>query len=224
MNYRLLLLLVGLLTLATATIAFASLHHSAKSQPTLAAQSRPSLQIDDEEYAVYSALINDSLKDSDEDEKRKAPGDRLLIIEKHPSLWEGFVDDESKNFFEELKKNSSELEPETVNDLRVKSNEPSLLERKFAIDIKYALVGNEELEALFKEDVGGGWEAFHRKYPKSNGFLTLSRVGFNADKTQALVYKGWSCGGLCGGGAYILLRKKNGVWVVGQSVGPTWVS
>jgi hypothetical protein len=148
----------------------------------------------------------------------------VLIINDKPSVWVGFLEEESKNFFEELKRSSPELQPDTVNDLQVKSNDTSSLEPKFSIKIKYLLVKDEEIDALFKDTVMGGWAAFNKKYPKSSGILSLSRVGINADKTQALVYKGWSCGGLCGGGGYTLLTKKKGVWVVGPSIGPTWVS
>lgn len=224
MNYRSLLLIISLLIVATATTA--SLHGSASAPPlTAASAARRLSEIEDEEYAVYSALINHDLKEGQAQEKRKDANERVLVINDSPSLWEGFLESESKNFFNEMKNSSPELQPETVNDLQVKSqNDAPRLQRKLSINIKYLLVKDEDIEALFKDNVMGGWEGFHRKYPKSSGFLTLSRVGFNADKTQALVYKGWSCGGLCGGGGYTLLSKKNGVWSVGPDVGPTWVS
>ncbi|HEX8748752.1 MAG TPA: hypothetical protein VF717_16385 [Pyrinomonadaceae bacterium] len=181
------------------------------------------LQIEDEEYAVYSALINEDLKESAGE--RQDPGERVLIINDSPSLWQGFMLDKSKNFFDELKNSSPDLQPETVNDLQVKSqNATSRLEPKLSIKIKYILAKDEELDDLFKNNVMGGWEAFHKKYPKSSGFLVFSRVGFNSDKTQAVVYKGWSCGGLCGGGGYLLMTKKNGVWRVSRGIGSTWVS
>ncbi len=224
MRYRLFFLLIGLLILTAGVTGWTSLQLKSQSTTALAAAKPRPLQIDDDEYAVYSALINDDLKDSDSDNKSSNKSDRVLIIEQRPSLWGGSIPAEENQFFEELKKSAPELQPETINDLLVKSNAVTLLERKFNIKIKYALVSNEELDALFKEDVGGGWEAFHKKFPKSSGILTLSRVGFNADKTQALVYKGWSCGGLCGGGGYTLLKKKKGVWVVDRGVGPEWVS
>ncbi|HEX8175441.1 MAG TPA: hypothetical protein VF543_10000 [Pyrinomonadaceae bacterium] len=222
MNYRSLLLLLVFLTVATGTLA--ALDASARRQPVTPVAVSPNLlQIEDEEYAVYSALINADLKESEG--RRRDAGERLLIINDSPSLWQGFLEDESKTFFDELKNSSPNLQPETVNDLQVKSqNDTSRLEPKLSIKIKYLLVKDEELDALFKDNVMGGWEAFERKYPKSSGFLTFSRVGFNSDKSQALVYKSWSCGGLCGGGGYILLTKKKGVWVVGPGVGPTWVS
>jgi hypothetical protein len=180
-------------------------------------------QIDEEEYAVYSVLINSNLKSDEQLKESGEPKDRVLIIDDKPSLWDGFGDGEKDKFFEELKKSSTELQPETVNDLLVKSNETSTLERKLSIKIDYQLIKDEEVEGFFKEG-GGGWEAFHKKYPKASGIMTVSRVGFNADKTQALVYTGWSCGGLCGGGGYTLLTKKSGGWVKAGHVGPTWVS
>lgn len=223
MNCRTLLLIAGLLIVATATPA--SLHDIARPHTLTASASTRHLQIEDEEYAVYAALINSDLKESAAQEKREDAGERVLIINDAPSLWQGFLVEESKNFFDKLKNSSTELQPETVNDLQVKSqNSAYRLERKFSINIKYLLVKDEDLDALFKDKVTGGWKAFHQKYPKSSGFLVLSRVGLNADKTQALVYKGWSCGGLCGGGSYTLLIKKNGVWTVRGSVGPVWVS
>jgi hypothetical protein len=46
----------------------------------------------------------------------------------------------------------------------------------------------------------------------SRGWIELSAVGFNADKTVAVVYMGHHCGGLCGGGGFHVLQKKGGKW------------
>ncbi|MBD0371703.1 MAG: hypothetical protein ICV60_12760 [Pyrinomonadaceae bacterium] len=221
MRYRLFLLLLGLLTLTTGAISLASFNR--KAHPPSPAARANLFQIEDEEYAVYSALINDDLKEDEGEPKR--PKDRVLIIDESTSLWDGMIEEEKDKFFEELKKSSPELQAETVEDLQAKSTSPSTLARNFSIGINYLLVSNEEIKEMFKGDgVLRGWEAFHRKYPNSGGILTLSRVGFNADKTQALVYKGWSCGGLCGGGGYTLLVKKKGAWVIKGHPGPSWVS
>jgi hypothetical protein len=40
----------------------------------------------------------------------------------------------------------------------------------------------------------------------------LSPVAFHAAQTLAVVYMGHSCGSLCGGGTFHLLKKKDGVW------------
>lgn len=173
-------------------------------------------EIEDEEYAVYSALINENTDDENVN--------RSVIIMDQPSPWVGFIDEERKSFYEDLLKSSPGLMAETVNDLKAKNEEHHLFTRRFNIKRRYVLVSEKEIEDFFREGVGGGWEKFYRKYPKTLGYATFSRVGFNSEKTQALVYQAHHCGGLCGGGSYILLTKTNGVWTIKGSVGPGWVS
>jgi hypothetical protein len=48
--------------------------------------------------------------------------------------------------------------------------------------------------------------------PYTGGWIELSAIGFNADKTVAVVYMGHLCGGLCGGGQFHVLQKKDGKW------------
>lgn len=171
--------------------------------------------IEDEEYAVYSALINENTGDENIN--------RPLVIKDKPSAWVGSLEEEKSTFYEDLLKSSSILSSETVDDLRAKNEETHTFKRRFDIKRKYILVSEKEIDDIFKKG-GGWWEEFYRRYPETRGFATFSRVGFNDDKTQALVYQAHSCGGLCGGGAYVLLVKINGVWTRKGTVGPVWVS
>jgi hypothetical protein len=55
----------------------------------------------------------------------------------------------------------------------------------------------------------------------------VSAVGFNKERTRALVYVGHHCGSLCGGGGYHLLVKKDGRWQVDREfrgMSCLWVS
>jgi hypothetical protein len=64
---------------------------------------------------------------------------------------------------------------------------------------------------------------FEARFPNNLGFFVVSHVGLNLNKTEALLYIDHFCGGLCGGGDYVLMRKVNGVWhVVERHM--TWVS
>lgn len=65
-----------------------------------------------------------------------------------------------------------------------------------------------------KKLVDGGWEPFHKKYPKAPGITLVSRPGLNAEHTRALLYIGTSCDMLCGEGVFILLGKDGGQWKV----------
>jgi hypothetical protein len=197
-----------------AAIAFRG-NSKAVAPPQLSQQTRQS-EIEEEEYAVYSALLNENTNDDNVN--------RLLIIMDQPSPWVDFIDDEQNDFYEGLLKSSPALMAETVNDLKAKNNEHHRFTRRFNITRRYVLISEKDIDDLFRKGVGDGWEKFYRKYPKTDGYATFSRVGFNAEKTQALVYQAHGCGGLCGGGSYILLTKTNGVWTVKGNIGPTWVS
>lgn len=87
---------------------------------------------------------------------------------------------------------------------------PWLLQQKFITQIPYKLLTADELKSAFEPE---GWESFYRRYPDSGGWIELSAVGFNANKTVAVVYMGNHCGGLCGGGKFHVLQKKDGKWI-----------
>jgi hypothetical protein len=78
------------------------------------------------------------------------------------------------------------------------------------------LVTRAELDAAFETpsgtNVGDGWEGFRHYFPDSAGYLILSGVGFNAERTIALVYEEHRCGGLCGAPSYYILQKRDGRW------------
>jgi len=86
-----------------------------------------------------------------------------------------------------------------------------LLQKAFQIDQPYDFIFEKELDGLFT-DGPGGWKAFYEKYPDSGGYNQFSAVGFNADKTVAVVYAAHFCGGLCAGGEFYVLEKKDGKW------------
>ncbi len=116
------------------------------------------------------------------------------------------------------------LQPVIANFLEV-NKKRWLLEKTFTMDQSVEFVFSRELEAIFSDGVGG-WEAFYKKFPDSGGFNEVSAVGFNADKTVAIVYVAHHCGGLCGGGQFYVLKKAQGRWHEFEWKGQTctWVS
>jgi len=90
-----------------------------------------------------------------------------------------------------------------------------LLQRLFQSEKPYGLVSSDEIKAAFKE---GSWESFKSRYPGSGGYITVSVVGFNKDKTLAVVYTGSSCGALCGRWGFHVLEKVSGKWKAANGV------
>jgi len=95
----------------------------------------------------------------------------------------------------------------------VKLNEKTWrLQRDFGIEKPYELIAYDELKPGLKQE---GWENFYKQYPNSGGCLIgLSAVGFNVDKTVAVVYMGHRRPGigLGGGGRFHVLQKQDGKW------------
>jgi hypothetical protein len=84
------------------------------------------------------------------------------------------------------------------------------LQDKFDLKTPYKLVSSDQVLELIKKD---GWQGFYNAYPDSGAFIDLSAVGFNADKTVAVVSKGGWCGELCGEGGFYVMQKKLGKWI-----------
>jgi hypothetical protein len=95
----------------------------------------------------------------------------------------------------------------------------------FSTDVSTELHLPSGARAAFvsRSDLGTKTGEFETRFPNNLGFFVVSHVGLNLNKTEALLYVERFCGGLCGGGDYVLLRKVDGVWhVVGHH--GTWVS
>jgi hypothetical protein len=100
-----------------------------------------------------------------------------------------------------------------VDNYTAKNNRKWVLERKFDLP-QYELVEF-------------GQRAGRASPPAASVTFDVSAVGFNRDRTRALVYVGHHCGNLCGGGGYHLLVKKEGKWQVDREYGGgscIWVS
>jgi hypothetical protein len=96
-----------------------------------------------------------------------------------------------------------------ISDYVRANAKPSLLQPRITVDIPYRLIAADELKFVQTAD----WDRFFQRYPDSGGWMELSAVGFNANKTVAVVYMGHHCGPLCGGGGFHVLEKKDGKWV-----------
>jgi hypothetical protein len=102
---------------------------------------------------------------------------------------------------------------DAIGDFKRMNAKRWLLQRLFQIERPYELVSTEEIETAFGEKgTREGWEDFNARHPDSGGYFVMSAVGFNQDKTLAVVYTGSTCGGLCGRWSFHLLRKVDAKW------------
>jgi len=67
------------------------------------------------------------------------------------------------------------------------------------------------------------WPAFYKQFPRSQGLLTFSRVGFSTDGNQAFFYYSNRCEGLCGVGCYVVMQRSGNSWAIDKEI-TIWVS
>lgn len=98
-----------------------------------------------------------------------------------------------------------------ISDYRRSQRKRWLLKRLFQIEKPYEIV-NEQTLGLLRGHGPEPWHAYYEHYPRSGGWIFMSAVGFNRNKTLAIVYIGSICGGLCGQAQFHLLEKVKGQW------------
>ncbi len=119
-----------------------------------------------------------------------------------------------------LQSKATTLKRTTLDAFRETNNQQTTFQRSFHTATAYEIVDSTELDPIFKS---GSWPAFYKRFPDSPGIVRFSRVGFGADGTQALFYLSHTCGGLCGGGEYVVMERRDGRWVIEKEI-ETWMS
>lgn len=182
----------------------------------------PSIDAQGEDYLIYSIVLDQMFAKSNT--QRIVIGDYTMMS--FPPIMMGMT-----SFGDPLKGIRQTICKDTLADYDEKRKLPVHLESKFLTGIPVVLISEAERNRIFGINQEGekqtaardGMQELRRLYPNSQGFMSLSRVGFNKDATQAIVYLGNVCGGLCGSGQFFLLAKDNGKWKIKLS-SMAWVS
>jgi hypothetical protein len=164
-----------------------------------------------EEYEVYSVVIVQQEHDSKSIDKFVI---KRLTYNESDGLLDSFINN-LENY------TGKKLDIGLVNDFRIKNENKSRLENKFSIPQYIILISEKELNDTFREM--DGWDKFYEMYPNSSGVIEISRVGFNNNYSQALVYYGEYSHNLGGHGDLVFLIKEEGKWIIKEQV-PLWIS
>lgn len=158
----------------------------------------PSSPPEDEDYSVYSAVIESLFIEE---------GVEQFVIHDHTS-WDVFKRVPPSEHIQSLGEGWPSLRSETRMDYQRKNQGVYLLENRFNLPKPSRLITETDLKVIFHSSVG--WYEFFEKFPNAQGILTLSRVGFSPDRQQAMVYVGNEKGWIYGLGRYVLLSKNPG--------------
>ena len=164
---------------------------------------------------IYRVLIHEQLTS-----KRPV---KFVVLWAETTTYNMVVDDSQPEwkhpeaFHNMVKAAMPEAESQTLENYLLRNTSPEQL-KVWNLDIDYALITESE----FPDD-GKFWLRFSERFPNYSRLISFSNVGFNNQHDQALVYVTQACGGLCGGGGYVLLKKINGKWEI-QNEQTLWIS
>lgn len=172
---------------------------------------QPSMR-ETEEYAIYSTLLNRLYEGGH--------SDRVLIRDR--TSIDGFNYKAHDNVLEEVMRQLPLMQAETLGSFFDANEQSHPFDKSLRLPGASRFVDARQIESYFSEG-GGGWHAFNCDYPHYGGFITLSKVGFNRDMNQAIVYFSSVCGETCGAGSLVFLVKEGAVWRI-KGTAFNWVS
>ena len=156
----------------------------------------PLLTAEDESYAVYAAVLNEG----------ELRGKNFVIDDQTVA---GVRFTMPKTYYRE----SLGLERETVSDYFARNAESHPLYHLGIAQGGHIFLSGREVFDHF-DLASDGWDDFYARFPDADGVAYFSRVGFDAGRSQALVYVGYNCGMDCGAAKFVVLDKSHGQWVV----------
>jgi hypothetical protein len=183
--------------------------------------------VDESDLRDVSPVLVDSTQDTNEiyrliiRERYTFRDTRLVVLRAGTARYPLYEDDALRDeyyhspiqtFRQLVNESMPEVESETLDSYQaVNQTSQPLLVSDLATN--YVLVTDLDLHV---DNINDFWPAFYRKYPGASGLICFSNVGFNRQHDQAFLYASRSCGGLCGEGTYILLKKVNGRWEIAK--------
>jgi len=155
-----------------------------------------------EDYAVYSKSIEYVYKRNLlSDNKREV---KLIVVisqtDELDEYWRGKLVSDLEN---------EGIQEEVVEAWRKKNESISLLQRKFDFKYEYHMVTRTELDEYESDNFFG---EFYKRYPDSNGLISVSRIGYDKTKNTALIHVIHSYGTLGARYYFIVLQKNTGGW------------
>ena len=172
--------------------------------------SSPASRLEDEEYRVYVSLIPNKFLNKKERgvviENRTTfnAGDDLIFLKTQPDLRQRLATLDER--YEILGHRLGGISLEILKDFRAKDTRAYEIRPRHRLTAKYVLLSRERVIRLFQQ-WQGDWN-----YPHTMGVISLSRVGLNAAKTEAIVYVGFSCGRRCSISEFVFLNKTKLGW------------
>jgi hypothetical protein len=170
-----------------------------------------------EEYAVYSTII-DKLHHEDRL--------RVFVLRDHTAPC---VRMDEWCTQKQVRNRLPNLRPETLDDYLIQNEKSAALSESFNLQPPAVMLSDQDLpELLVKTKLQFNfsplpgskiqWGKFYDRYPLSPGLISLSRVGFDPQINQALVYEEILGNADGTWGRYLVLTKESGRWLIEDKI------
>ena len=168
--------------------------------------SEPDLPYEDEieqkEYSIYSLSIENIYMRNLLSNHKSEIGSIVIISQTNElnEYWrDKLIDDiENENILEEA-----------IEDWKKENESTRLLQRKFDLSYKYHLVTRTELDGYEGDSF---FREFYKRYPNSNGLISVSKIGFDKARNTALIHVIHSYGALGARYDFITLERTDSTW------------
>ena len=161
-------------------------------------------EIEREEYSIYSLSI-ELIYMRNLLSNHKSEMGLIVIISETNELVEYWRD----KFVKDIKNEG--IPKIMIENWRKENESTELLLRKFNLSFEYHLVTRTELDGI--NDVSF-FREFYRRYPDSNGLISVSKIGFDKANNTALIHVIHSYGTLGATYNFVVLKKTDGAWGV----------
>lgn len=185
--------------------------------PTWRSLDHPLRDTSADEYAVYSTII---------DQLHYENRIRVFVIRDHTAPCVR-MDEWCTN--KEVRNRLPNLRPETLDDYLRRNKESAALSESLNLQRPAVMLSDQDLPELVVKTklqvnltpLPGSkihWGKFYDRYPLSPGLISLSRVGFDSQINQALVYEEIHGNNNGTWGRYLVLTKGSGRWVIADKI------
>jgi hypothetical protein len=103
-----------------------------------------------------------------------------------------------------------------ISDFQQRNSESHSLSYLATADLSVpiVLVSRQTLQSFLHNGPEQYWSEFYRRYPGSNGSISLSSIGYTVDGNVAVLVVEHGCGSLCGTLSNVVVKRERGRWHV----------
>ena len=169
------------------------------------------LRQDKEDIQIYNAALEHGIPSQSK---------KILILE--DSLIDSFSNND-ENLAENLSKETG-VSPKCFKEWSLRNKESTSVKFKISSELDISFLSAYDIDTLFAGDTAKkNWEQFYSLYEDYDGFIAISRIGYNDTRNEAVLLMEHHCGASCGTGKFISLKKSINKWDV-QSTLTMWLA